>query len=193
MKSIICTDDCDVYMIEDYLDRERYQNIRGEVKDLPFVHHQIRVYDRWFYQPRYTCLLHEDGKTYRYSGVEHPSIHMGNAPEIRKMMEEVNNHLNTNFNSCLLNHYWDGTSGIGAHSDDEEQLSGNKVVASFSMGGKRKMNIRNKFTKERTEVYLMDNSLFVMKGETQRKYTHEIPKTKRHCEPRTSITFREIH
>ena len=48
--------------------------------------------------------------------------------EMLMILEKVNIFLKTNFNGILINNYINGSSCIGAHSDDEKTLSNNKVA-----------------------------------------------------------------
>lgn len=81
----------------------------------------------------------------------------------------------------MLNRYDDGSIYIGRHSDNIE----NKVIVTVSLGADRswimerksprgqKVDERDKIKKRWT---LAGGSLLVMQGQTQKFYTHEIPK-----------------
>lgn len=64
---------------------------------------------------------------------------------------------------------------IGAHSDDE--IAGWGLVLIFSLGQTRWLRIRDKATKQWTNVSLRHNSLVAMHGaDFQRLYTHQVDK-----------------
>lgn len=63
---------------------------------------------------------------------------------------------------------------VGAHSDDEAHWP---FIVIFSLGQTRFLRIRNKSTKEFTNVELAHNSVVIMQGETfQKLYTHQVDK-----------------
>ena len=132
---------------------------------------------------------------YSYSGLTHKACPMP-AP-LRALADRIEAHLARNgtpaqFNSVLMNFYRDGSDSIGMHSDDESQLGAQPVIASISLGSARKFRFQHKMTRTRLETPLPGGSLLVMKGDTQEKWRHGIPK-----EPgagaRINLTFRFTH
>jgi alkylated DNA repair dioxygenase AlkB len=94
------------------------------------------------------------------------------------------------FNSCLLNFHQDGSEGIGWHSDDEKEMG--SVIASISLGAKRRFLFKHKVTKEVAELDLEPGSVLVMKGDTQKFWKHSLPKSTKVKEPRINLTFRSL-
>jgi len=94
------------------------------------------------------------------------------------------------FNSCLLNHYSDGSEGMGWHSDDESSLLPNGPIASVSLGARRVFRFKHRRTLDQLEVWLEHGSLLLMEGETQSHWVHALPKSLRVREPRVNLTFR---
>ena len=109
--------------------------------------------------------------------------------EIKKKVEEVTNET---YNSCLLNLYHDGSEGMAWHADGEKDLKKQGAIASVSFGAERKFGFKHKETKETIWKYLPHGSLLVMKGETQEKWLHRLPPTKKVHRPRINLTFRTI-
>jgi alkylated DNA repair dioxygenase AlkB len=94
------------------------------------------------------------------------------------------------FNSVGLNFYRDGRDSVAPHSDLDEIVHG-FPVALLSLGATRRMTIRAKTPPRRVlHVDLAAGSLLVMSYETQRYYTHGIPKTSEPVGPRISLAFR---
>jgi len=134
-------------------------------------------------------------RSYSYSGIT-----MESEPwtepllEIKARIEEVSA---TTFNSVLINLYRDGRDGVGWHSDDEPELGEHPVIGSVSFGGVRNFVLRHKRKKHeghrlRVELHLTHGSYLLMRGETQRFWMHQIPKTEEHVGPRINLTFRQI-
>ena len=82
---------------------------------------------------------------------------------------------------------------MGWHSDDEKEMEKDGVIASLSVGAERKFSFKHKITKEKIDIMLQSGSLLVMKGETQRYWLHQLPKTKKVDQPRINLTFRKLN
>lgn len=96
------------------------------------------------------------------------------------------------FNFCLLNYYKDGTDSISYHSDDESFLGPNPSIASISLGASRDFLMRNKADHTITfKTPLKSGEMILMKGTTQSKWDHSIPKRKGDIGGRINITFRK--
>lgn len=113
-------------------------------------------------------------------------------PEILKLKKLVELKTGEKFNSCLLNLYHNGNEGMAWHSDNEKELGENPTIASLSFGATRKFSLKHKTTKQKIDVMLYSGNLLVMKGETQHKWIHSLPKTKKVHTPRINLTFRNI-
>jgi len=79
------------------------------------------------------------------------------------------------------------------HSDNEQELGQNPVIASLSFGGTRRFRLRNTADKKQTlSIDLRDASLLVMAGPLQHNWQHTLSKTKQSMAPRINLTFRNI-
>ena len=110
--------------------------------------------------------------------------------EIKSMVETVSKET---FTTVLLNLYRDGNDSNGWHSDNEKELGKNPVIASVSFGAERIFHLKHKENKGlKKSIMLQHGSLLIMKGATQEKWKHQIPKTKKTVNPRINLTFRTI-
>lgn len=125
---------------------------------------------------------------YTYSGVVHHARLW--VPELIDLKKRVENIVQTQFNSCLLNLYEDGSQGMAWHSDDEDALGRNTVIASLSLGATRKFVLKHKRNNEKVELNLPHGQLIVMRGDTQHHWLHAIMKSTKVTEPRINLTFR---
>lgn len=141
--------------------------------------------------PRLVAWYGDRGKVYTYSGVTHqPHPWTETLLTIKDRVEAISQ---TAFNSVLLNLYRNGQDSMGWHSDDEPELGPAPVIASVSLGGTRRFQLRHRYRKEfRTAIDLTDGSFLLMKSPTQQFWQHQIPKTRRPVEPRINLTFRTI-
>ena len=95
------------------------------------------------------------------------------------------------FNSVGLNFYRDGRDSVAAHNDHLDEIVDGSPIALVSVGAVRRMIIRTKKPPRRAmHIDLEAGSLLVMSYETQRHYTHGIPKTREPVGPRISLAFR---
>ena len=77
-----------------------------------------------------------------------------------------------------------------AMRDDEKALVQRATIASLSFGAERKFVFKHKANKTIVNTFLENGSLLLMKGDTQKNWLHQLPKTKKIVTPRISLTFR---
>ena len=151
----------------------------------------ITVYGKSYKQPRLTALYGNNGKSYTYSNITmqpHPFT-----KELQLIKSKIEATANSEFSTCLLNLYRDGSDSNGWHADDEKELGINPVIASLSFGAERIFHFKHKSNKELKEkLILQHGSLLLMKGATQHHWLHQIPKTKKKIGKRINLTFRFI-
>ena len=121
------------------------------------------------------------------------------APLVHTVLEFVNQHCQTNFNSVLVNLYPNDRTWLRDHKDDEKKLDKSQPIATLSLGSQRQMEFSHE--REAPAIHhqvLLNNSLFVMHPDTQLNYYHRIPRGKsavahyyRHS-VRFSLTFRTM-
>jgi len=107
----------------------------------------------------------------------------------------------TTINSCLVNRYKNGNSCITPHCDSSLSFGDRPLIVGISIGETRKIIFRQKKDNQTKEQFLnnpivlekelIDNSIFIMAGDSQLNYTHEIPKEENKKE-RYSLTYREM-
>lgn len=170
-----------------WLDERSATTLLWTARDgLPWEQRSVRVFGRTVPQPRLVALL---GAAYGYSGLQLGSAPMpGWAAELLARVSEV---AGCRFNSILLNRYRDGRDSIAWHRDDERELGQRPIVASLSLGAARRFLVRERATKEVSEVLLGHGDLLVMPAGMQDTHEHSIPKTAVAGE-RISLTFRRL-
>ena len=74
------------------------------------------------------------------------------------------------------------------------ELGLNPVIASLSLGQTRVFQLKHKTNKDikRIDLELVNGSLLIMSGSTQKYWLHQVPKTKKVVKERINITFRKI-
>ena len=150
----------------------------------------INIYGQVHKLPRLTSWYGDEGKTYTYSGITVHSLNwIDPLSEIKARIEEVSGSL---FNSVLLNRYRDGSDSISWHADDEHELGPSPLIGSVNFGEARSFQMKHKFCDEKRKITLEHGSYLLMKGDTQRNWLHQIPKSKRPLGERINLTFRQI-
>ena len=160
--------------------------------DSPWQEDEIRIFGKWVKQPRQTCIYADENIEYSYSGLYHKSFKW---PEyLLTLKSEIEKSAGCDFNLVLLNHYRNGQDSMGWHSDDEKELGKDPVIASLSLGQKRRFRLRPKKTVQADplSIELENGSLLIMKGANQHCWQHRIPKSKTEMKARINLTFRKI-
>jgi alkylated DNA repair dioxygenase AlkB len=157
----------------------------------PWRHDEVVIFGKRIVTAREVAWYADDGISYRYSGTTKPGLAW--TPELltlKSLAESLTGHT---YNSCLLNHYHDGSEGMGWHSDDEKSIVGDSAIASISLGAAREFRLKHKRTDERVSIQLDPGTLLLMAGSTQRHWLHSIPKTQKVHAPRINLTFRSVY
>ncbi|SJX60188.1 uncharacterized protein SRS1_11502 [Sporisorium reilianum f. sp. reilianum] len=195
--------DAEVYYKSDFIDRTLAEEWRSQLDRLPeWYRPKLKVYGREITQSReIAAYATAPGLHLKYSG--HPvELHAPFPPLLDHIASLLSSDAclgeEVRFNHCMLNRYDDGSIYIGRHSDNIE----NKVIVTVSLGAdrswimERKSSSKKEVQAEKDKVKkrwtLAGGSLLVMQGETQKWYTHEIPKELKVKGPRISITFRQL-
>ena len=153
-------------------------------------HDELILFGKQITTKRKVAWFGDENIEYSYSNTK--KIGLTWTPEILKLKKNLELKTGEKFNSCLLNLYHNGNEGMAWHSDNEKELGVNPVIASLSFGATRKFAFKHKETKQKVDVLLQSGNLLVMKGETQHKWIHSLPKTKKVQNPRINLTFRSI-
>jgi alkylated DNA repair dioxygenase AlkB len=159
-------------------------------KETPWAEEDVVIFGKAYKQPRLIAWYGEHA--YSYSGSQlQPKPWTETLLMIKKMVEE---RTGKTFNSVLVNYYRNNRDGMGFHSDDEEELGSQPVIASLSLGVARRFVFKHRFRKDVADVQipLESGSLLLMQGDTQTNWKHGVPKETKPCGPRINLTFRNI-
>ncbi len=185
--------DGDALLVPRFLSKSRADAYFERLLDaVDWEQHEIRIGGRIVASPRLSAWYGDRGASYSYSGLSlEPRPWL---PEIRELKVEVEKASGGLFNSVLLNLYRNGVDSMGWHSDDERELGERPVIASVSLGATRRFRLRHKQRADLEPVVigLEHGSLLVMKGETQRFWKHQLPKSRKVSDARLNLTFRSV-
>lgn len=157
-----------------------YQNIAWR-------HEPIKLFGKYVLQPRLTAFYGE--KPYPYSGIiMQPLPWIEPLLTIKSKIELLSQ---TKFNSVLLNLYRDGSDSMGWHSDDEKEILAGSAIGSVSFGTTRRFMFRRRDNRNiKIDLELAQGDFLVMRGETQKFWQHQVPKTAKKIGARINLTFR---
>lgn len=184
--------DADITYYPEFFDTEASNRYFSSLlKTILWQQDDITVFGKTYKQPRLTALYASNKEPYTYSGITmHPHPFTNELLEIKQKVESV---IKANFTTCLLNLYRDGQDSNGWHADSEKELGINPIIASVSFGGERLFKLKHRENDHlKKDLVLQNGSLLIMKGETQHKWLHQIPKTKKKVQKRINLTFRII-
>lgn len=151
-----------------------FEWLRGNI---PWEEGEVWMYERTVRVPRLTA---------------HYGIDEGLPAALEAIKIRVEAHLGVRFNSVGLNFYRDENDSVAWHSDHNEVLIDDPVVAVASFGATRQMLIRTKARPRKSLTCNLDTgSIFVMSGTAQQIYEHQIPKTKVPLAARISVALRQ--
>lgn len=164
--------------------------LRYFLEEIPWKHDEAVIYGRHIVTARKVAWYGDRNFDYTYSGRTRTALVW--TEELRQLKGKVEAWAGSRYNSCLLNLYQDGSQGMAWHHDDEKGLGRNSNIASLSFGAERRFDFRHKESREKVSVQLEHGSLLVMRGETQARWQHQVPKTARVSRPRVNLTFRRM-
>ncbi len=158
--------------------------------EIPWQHDEVNMFGKTIVTARKVAWFGDSGLDYTYSGkTKSPIPWTSLLLEFKKLTEQK---IGSQFNSCLLNLYHDGSEGMGWHRDNESSIVKNSPIACLSFGAQRRFHFKHRVTKERITLELEPSSLLLMAGETQTHWMHSLPKSTRINTPRISLTFRKM-
>jgi len=162
------------------------------IEDTPWKQQVRMMYTKEVVTPRLTA-WYGDPDAYDYQSLK-KTIPLRWTPELLMIKDLVEPMAGVHFNSVLLNYYRDGNDSVAWHSDKEEILGRNPVIASVSFGQVRSFDIRNEQDhKENYSVKLEHGSFLLMKAGLQENWEHRIAKSTRPMQARVNLTFRVVH
>ena len=152
----------------------------------PTEYHQIRMYGRMVATPRWQQAY---GHDYWYTGNLNKALPVPTA--IKPLLDWAQNSLEPRLNAILLNWY-DGSKGhyIGPHRDSPEGLIEGAPIVTISFGEERIFRFRPHNGKGKTDLPVGNGMIVVIPYETNRAWTHEVPKTTKLTGKRMSVTLR---
>jgi len=164
-------------------------------EELGWAQREITLFGRRVLQPRLIAWYGDAGAVYRYSGLTlYPRAWH---PLLRELRDRIEGHSGCAFNAVLANAYRDGADSMGWHSDDEPELGTRPCIASLSLGAERAFLLRPREPdaggkRPSLRLVLEHGSLLLMRGDSQARYRHSLPKTRRPVGLRVNLTFRQV-
>ena len=184
--------DAEVYYIPQLIDIDTANRWYTDLANLStWYRPTLKVYGKSVRQSREIAAYAPDHEfEHKYSGTT-IDIHTEYPPVLSSIQSMVESKLGVQFNHVMLNKYDSGDVYIGLHADGVE----NRVIATVSLGAERNFIMRHRTLKGGNGVQkwkLGNGSVFVMQGDTQLFWKHEIPKEPKIKQGRISLTFRQL-
>jgi len=162
------------------------------IAETPWRAESITLFGKKVLQPRLIAWYGDPDQAYSYSGIA--LLPLPWTPTLAALRAMVQAIAAEPLNSVLLNHYRDQRDSVGLHSDAEPELGPTPTIATLSLGATRTLVLKHRHRAEHppVRIELPSGSLLLMRGRTQQFWKHAIPKERRPCGPRVSLTFRRI-
>lgn len=161
------------------------------LKSINWENDVVKIFGKTHITKRKMAWYSTENKPYTYSNNTKTANHFSKELlEIKTKIEELTHE---KFNSCLLNLYHSGEEGMGWHADNEPEIEKFSAIVSISFGVQRAFAFKNKESKETIKLILENGSLLIMKGLTQEKWLHSLPKTAKANSARINLTFRKMN
>ena len=168
--------------------------LRTLLAEIDWRHDEAVVFGQHRTTARQVAWYGERAFSYTYSGIRRTALLW--QPLLLDLKHAVETQLAavspTQFNSCLLNLYADGSQGMAWHSDAEKDLKKNAAIASISLGAERRFAFKHKSSQAVISLTLQHGSLLIMKDDTQSHWLHRLPPTTGVSQARINLTFRTI-
>ena len=186
----------DSQLINNFMSEDMFDKVNGEASFLSRDQLVFKIFGKSIPLPRdkaFHGLIDSNGASplYRYGGGYYPVVNPW-TPAIKKIRDFIEENAGYSNNHVVVNRYVSGTDHIGYHHDKTKDFVSDSPVCTVSFGGTRTFRLKHVVTKKVVTMDLKSGSLFVLGPETNRMYKHSIVKTTETCEPRISLTFRNI-
>lgn len=143
---------------------------------------------------RKMAYIYETSVDYSYANLTFKGEEFIKFPFLCSILEKLCYADRYDFNSVLLNLYKDGKDKINWHSDKEEIIGPNPIIACINLGAKRKFWFRKKEKDSEKFFYeVEDGDLLIMGENCQTNYLHAILPEKEVIGMRISLTFRKVN
>ena len=110
---------------------------------------------------------------------------------IKPLLDWARTSIEPRLNGILINWY-DGAKGhyIGPHRDSPEGLIDGAPIVTISLGEERIFRLRPHGGKDKIDIPVVHGTVIVIPYKTNRRWTHEVPKSTKHAGKRISVTLR---
>ncbi|QFS50840.1 alpha-ketoglutarate-dependent dioxygenase AlkB family protein [Nostoc sphaeroides] len=144
----------------DFLTQELANSLYQHCLKLEWQQNQIRIAGKTMPIPRLECLYGDKGCDYLYSN----SVFLKPltwTDTLAKLRDRITALTGYKFRIVIGNQYRTGTDSIGWYSDNEPSMGLSPAIASLSLGGVRKFQIKPRNGKP-TDFWLEHGSLLIM-------------------------------
>ena len=172
----------------DFLSQELANSLYQHCLKLEWQQNQFSFAGKTMPVPRLECIYGDKGCDYLYSNSVFlkPLTWTDNLTNLRDRITALTGY---KFRIVIGNQYRSGQDSIGWHTDNEPSMGSNPAIASISLGGVRKFQIKPRNGKP-TDFWLEHGSLLMMHPGCQSTHLHQVPKTNKVVSTRINLTFR---
>ena len=112
-------------------------------------------------------------------------------PQVRELVDPLNERYGVDLDSCLVNLYRDGDDAVAWHGDTVRKVMRDPLVATVSLGARRSFLLRPAAGGPVARRYAAgEGDLIVMGGSCQHDWVHTVPRERTASGARMSVTLR---
>lgn len=149
--------------------------------------HEITIHGRRVKTPRWQQAF---GRDYHYTHRTNKALSV--PPLLQPFLEWSTRTIDDRLNGLLLNWY-DPGHYIGRHRDSIANMVEGAPIVTISLGEERTFRLRPWKEAGIRDFQATDGAVFIMPYQTNRAWTHEVPRSPRYTGRRISITLRAFH
>ena len=179
-----------ITLIRGYLNNEQQVALINEAQAYPLSRPEIQVFGKFHAIPRQQVWFGDLGCDYLYSGLFIRALPW--PKYANKLRHKLAKDFGLSSNGVLVNHYVDGKDCMGAHSDDEPEITKGSDIASITLGASRDFVLKHKHSPARYSINLQSGDLLIMHWPMQKDWLHSLPKRLKVKDPRWNYTFRQL-
>ena len=128
--------------------------------------------------------------------VTNQAVPISTYKNIEALMDKINEEFDCDLNSCLIQYYPTGESGLRIHDDFEDTMDQEQPIVIVSSGATREVQFFHNYQKTTEKplkvVKASNRSLYIMKPKCQEYFRHRVPSDKTCKASRFSLSFRRI-
>jgi alkylated DNA repair dioxygenase AlkB len=136
---------------------------------------------------------HQRVPIYRMPGCNQKNIPVTSwTNTVNDICKKASDEIHQNLNHCVITLFRDENDSLAFHQDKLLDLDENSVIISISFGSPRPFIFQSLYGKQKQQIILQPGSILAIGPNTNKTFSHAIPKLQMKSGPRISISARTV-